>query len=120
MAYRVLGSLQCLRALSERIFCLVDLVKIVFIISAVHIKFYQYPITRNIINISCTGIVTRRPLVLQLHRIEEGSREYAEFGHLPRKRFTDFGELLDNIYYYSLRPSLCDPFCLLRLESQFD
>ncbi|XP_024987913.1 dynamin-related protein 1A-like isoform X3 [Cynara cardunculus var. scolymus] len=36
-----------------------------------------------------SGIVTRRPLVLQLHRIEEG-REYAEFAHLPRKRFTDF------------------------------
>jgi hypothetical protein len=37
------------------------------------------------------GIVTRRPLVLQLHKSEEGSREYAEFLHLPRKRFTDFG-----------------------------
>lgn len=36
-----------------------------------------------------SGIVTRRPLVLQLHRIEEG-REYAEFLHLPRKKFTDF------------------------------
>jgi hypothetical protein len=36
------------------------------------------------------GIVTRRPLVLQLHRID-GDREYAEFMHLPRKRFTDFG-----------------------------
>ncbi|KAH6767338.1 dynamin-like protein [Perilla frutescens var. hirtella] len=36
-----------------------------------------------------SGIVTRRPLVLQLHRIDEG-REYAEFGHLPRKKFTDF------------------------------
>ena len=36
------------------------------------------------------GIVTRRPLVLQLHRIDEG-REYAEFAHQPRKRYTDFG-----------------------------
>ncbi|KAF0926241.1 hypothetical protein E2562_022070 [Oryza meyeriana var. granulata] len=36
-----------------------------------------------------SGIVTRRPLVLQLHRID-GDREYAEFMHLPRKRFTDF------------------------------
>ncbi|PKA45733.1 Dynamin-related protein 5A [Apostasia shenzhenica] len=35
------------------------------------------------------GIVTRRPLVLQLHRIDEG-REYAEFMHLPRNKFTDF------------------------------
>jgi len=38
----------------------------------------------------CLGIVTRRPLVLQLHRIEEGLQEYAEFLHLPKKRFTDF------------------------------
>ncbi|KAJ6712643.1 DYNAMIN CENTRAL DOMAIN-CONTAINING PROTEIN-RELATED [Salix purpurea] len=37
-----------------------------------------------------SGIVTRRPLVLQLHKLDEGSREYAEFLHLPRKRFTDF------------------------------
>lgn len=36
-----------------------------------------------------SGIVTRRPLVLQLHKIDEG-REYAEFLHLPRKKFTDF------------------------------
>ncbi|KAL4204813.1 hypothetical protein AMTRI_Chr01g134010 [Amborella trichopoda] len=36
-----------------------------------------------------SGIVTRRPLVLQLHKIDEG-REYAEFLHLPKKRFTDF------------------------------
>ncbi|KAE8816153.1 Dynamin-related protein 5A [Hordeum vulgare] len=37
-----------------------------------------------------SSIVTRRPLVLQLHRID-GDREYAEFMHVPRKRFTDFG-----------------------------
>lgn len=37
------------------------------------------------------GIVTRRPLVLQLHKTEEGSQEYAEFLHLPRRKFTDFG-----------------------------
>ncbi|KAJ8573138.1 hypothetical protein K7X08_009649 [Anisodus acutangulus] len=43
-----------------------------------------------------SGIVTRRPLVLQLHRIDEG-REYAEFGHLPRKRFTDFGAVRKEI-----------------------
>jgi hypothetical protein len=30
------------------------------------------------------------PLVLQLHKTEGGT-EYAEFLHLPRKRFTDFG-----------------------------
>lgn len=37
-----------------------------------------------------SGIVTRRPLVLQLHKTDEGQQEYAEFGHLPRRRFTDF------------------------------
>uniref|UniRef100_A0A2P2IVJ5 Uncharacterized protein MANES_05G022800 n=2 Tax=Rhizophora mucronata TaxID=61149 RepID=A0A2P2IVJ5_RHIMU len=42
------------------------------------------------------GIVTRRPLVLQLHRIGEG-REYAEFMHLPRKRFTDFAAVRQEI-----------------------
>lgn len=37
-----------------------------------------------------SGIVTRRPLVLQLHKTEEGLQEYAEFLHLPKRRFTDF------------------------------
>ncbi|XP_024543962.1 dynamin-related protein 1E [Selaginella moellendorffii] len=36
-----------------------------------------------------SGIVTRRPLVLQLHRTEDGP-DYAEFLHLPKKKFTDF------------------------------
>ncbi|KAJ0645874.1 putative dynamin stalk domain, GTPase effector domain, Dynamin superfamily [Helianthus annuus] len=35
-------------------------------------------------------IVTRRPLVLQLHKTEGRQEEYAEFGHMPRRRFTDF------------------------------
>ncbi|XP_078164005.1 dynamin-related protein 5A [Carex rostrata] len=43
-----------------------------------------------------SGIVTRRPLVLQLHRLDEG-REYAEFMHLPRKRFTDFAAVRKEI-----------------------
>ncbi|KAL3615717.1 Phragmoplastin drp1a [Castilleja foliolosa] len=43
-----------------------------------------------------SGIVTRRPLVLQLHRIDDG-REYAEFGHLPRKRFSDFAAVRKEI-----------------------
>ncbi|KAJ8573434.1 hypothetical protein K7X08_009945 [Anisodus acutangulus] len=38
-----------------------------------------------------SGIVTRRPLVLQLHKTDDGQQEYAEFGHIPRRRFTDFG-----------------------------
>ncbi|GJN20162.1 hypothetical protein PR202_gb07504 [Eleusine coracana subsp. coracana] len=37
-----------------------------------------------------SGIVTRRPLVLQLHKTEEGVQEYAEFLHMPKRRFTDF------------------------------
>ncbi|KAH9607479.1 hypothetical protein KSS87_019376 [Heliosperma pusillum] len=37
-----------------------------------------------------SGIVTRRPLVLQLHKTEEGTQEYAEFLHLPKRPFTDF------------------------------
>ncbi|KAH7668661.1 Dynamin protein [Dioscorea alata] len=37
-----------------------------------------------------SGIVTRRPLVLQLHKTEAGQQEYAEFLHLPRRKFTDF------------------------------
>ncbi|XP_044503663.1 dynamin-related protein 5A-like [Mangifera indica] len=43
-----------------------------------------------------SGIVTRRPLVLQLHKIDEG-REYAEFMHLPKKRFTDFAAVRQEI-----------------------
>ncbi|RZC01548.1 Dynamin-related protein 12A isoform C, partial [Glycine soja] len=43
-----------------------------------------------------SGIVTRRPLVLQLHKIDEG-REYAEFMHLPRKKFTDFAAVRQEI-----------------------
>jgi hypothetical protein len=35
--------------------------------------------------------VTRRPLVLQLHKTDDRT-EYAEFLHLPKKRFTDFGK----------------------------
>ncbi|KAJ8755889.1 hypothetical protein K2173_024434 [Erythroxylum novogranatense] len=37
-----------------------------------------------------SGIVTRRPLVLQLHKTEDGTQEYAEFLHLPKRRFSDF------------------------------
>lgn len=37
------------------------------------------------------GIVTRRPLVLQLHKTDDKT-EYAEFLHMPKKRFTDFGK----------------------------
>ncbi|GLJ55282.1 hypothetical protein SUGI_1186310 [Cryptomeria japonica] len=39
-----------------------------------------------------SSFVTRRPLVLQLHKIDEGTPEYAEFLHLPNKKITDFAK----------------------------
>lgn len=38
-----------------------------------------------------TGIVTRRPLVLQLVKIEK-NEDYAEFAHTPDRKFYNFGE----------------------------
>ncbi|KAM7463397.1 hypothetical protein LguiA_031518 [Lonicera macranthoides] len=43
-----------------------------------------------------SGIVTRRPLVLQLHKTE-GQSEYAEFLHAPKKRMTDFAAVRKEI-----------------------
>ncbi|KAA8525936.1 hypothetical protein F0562_007964 [Nyssa sinensis] len=37
-----------------------------------------------------SGIVTRRPLVLQLYKTDPGQEEYAQFLHLGKRRFTDF------------------------------
>uniref|UniRef100_A0ACD5U4T3 Uncharacterized protein n=1 Tax=Avena sativa TaxID=4498 RepID=A0ACD5U4T3_AVESA len=37
-----------------------------------------------------SGIVTRRPLVLQLRKTEDGEEDYAQFLHMPKRRFTDF------------------------------
>ncbi|XP_077235216.1 phragmoplastin DRP1E-like [Tasmannia lanceolata] len=37
-----------------------------------------------------SGIVTRRPLVLQLHKTDDGQTEFAEFLHLSNRKFTDF------------------------------
>lgn len=40
-----------------------------------------------------TGIVTRRPLVLQLVKLDDQhAAEYGEFGHNPGKKFYNFGE----------------------------
>ncbi|KMZ66239.1 Dynamin [Zostera marina] len=44
-----------------------------------------------------SGIVTRRPLVLQLHKITEGQPEYGEFLHCPRKKFPDFASIRKEI-----------------------
>jgi len=41
-------------------------------------------------NLIFVGIVTRRPLVLQLHKTENGTEDYAEFLHLTNKKFTNF------------------------------
>ncbi|XP_047967911.1 phragmoplastin DRP1C-like [Salvia hispanica] len=43
-----------------------------------------------------SGIVTRRPLVLQLHKTEGGT-DYAEFLHAPRRKFTDFAAVRKEI-----------------------
>ncbi|KAK8512690.1 hypothetical protein V6N12_030106 [Hibiscus sabdariffa] len=43
-----------------------------------------------------SGIVTRRPLVLQLHKTASGA-EYAEFLHAPKRRFTDFAAVRKEI-----------------------
>lgn len=39
------------------------------------------------------GIVTRRPLVLQLINIQNTEEEYGEFLHAPDQKFTDFSEI---------------------------
>ncbi|KAK6935039.1 Dynamin GTPase effector, partial [Dillenia turbinata] len=44
-----------------------------------------------------SGIVTRRPLVLQLHKTKSGVEEYAEFLHLPKIKFTDFAKVRNEI-----------------------
>ncbi|KHG23038.1 Dynamin-related 1C -like protein [Gossypium arboreum] len=58
-----------------------------------------------------SGIVTRRPLVLQLHKTESGT-EYAEFLHAPKKRFTDFGDFIINnentVYAVAVRKEIAD------------
>lgn len=43
--------------------------------------------------------MTRRPLLLQLHKIDDGQREYAEFLHQPKKKFTDFGTFIVDAFY---------------------
>ncbi|RKP12082.1 Dynamin central region-domain-containing protein [Piptocephalis cylindrospora] len=44
-----------------------------------------------------SGIVTRRPLILQLVNVPEGEEEYGEFLHHPGKKFTDFSEIRKGI-----------------------
>lgn len=40
-----------------------------------------------------TGIVTRRPLVLQLmHEVDENAKEWGEFGHAKGRKYNEFGK----------------------------
>ena len=43
-----------------------------------------------------SGIVTRRPLVLQLIQTQ-GTDEWGEFSHIPNKRFKDFDKIRNEI-----------------------
>eukprot|EP00009_Paramoeba_aestuarina_P010634 CAMPEP_0201540536 /NCGR_PEP_ID=MMETSP0161_2-20130828/70996_1 /ASSEMBLY_ACC=CAM_ASM_000251 /TAXON_ID=180227 /ORGANISM="Neoparamoeba aestuarina, Strain SoJaBio B1-5/56/2" /LENGTH=614 /DNA_ID=CAMNT_0047948011 /DNA_START=509 /DNA_END=2353 /DNA_ORIENTATION=- len=42
-----------------------------------------------------SGIVTRRPVILQLNKEDKG--EWGEFAHLPDQKFTNFDEIRDEI-----------------------
>lgn len=44
-----------------------------------------------------SGIVTRRPLVLQLHKTDRGQTDYAEFLHAPKRKLTDFAAVRKEI-----------------------
>lgn len=45
-----------------------------------------------------TGIVTKRPLVLQLHKLEDPkAQEYGEFSHTPDKKWTNFEDIQKEI-----------------------
>ena len=44
-----------------------------------------------------SGIVTRRPLILQLIRISEGEKDYAVFMHNPERRVHDFDQVREEI-----------------------
>ncbi|CBZ50780.1 strain CBS138 chromosome D complete sequence,related [Neospora caninum Liverpool] len=44
-----------------------------------------------------TGIVTRRPLILQLQNAKDIPEEYGEFLHCPSHKFTDFDEIRKEI-----------------------
>ncbi|ONK66881.1 uncharacterized protein A4U43_C06F13020 [Asparagus officinalis] len=65
-----------------------------------------------------SGIVTRRPLVLQLHKTEDWQPEYAEFLHMPRRKFTDFCELL--CYQNDLSRGDISFWALIYLLSRYD
>ncbi|KAA8496948.1 Dynamin-1-like protein [Porphyridium purpureum] len=44
-----------------------------------------------------TGVVTRRPIVMQMHHIRNQDKPYVEFAHMPGKRYTNMDEVRDEI-----------------------
>lgn len=50
--------------------------------------------------------------MLQLHKTDDGQQEYAEFSHLPRRRFTDFGMSVASFLFKEIFLS-CVVLCLL-------
>lgn len=111
--YRARGSRLCWKVLWGRISCLVVLVRGYFDCSRKTVG--ANVVVRLIFSVSSAGIVTRRPLVLQLHKIDEG-REYAEFLHLPKKRFADFGNVACQKYSLTL---VVSSWCLLKIFPSF-
>ena len=91
---RVLENLPFLRASSVAIFFPGDLVRVfelLILFSCLCFALILYSLTiGSVFLVVFAGIVTRRPLVLQLHKTEGGQAEFAEFLHLPKRRFTDF------------------------------
>ncbi|KCZ79616.1 hypothetical protein H312_02989 [Anncaliia algerae PRA339] len=69
-----------------------------------------------------TGIVTRRPLILQLIYRKDATEEYCEFNHLPTKIFTNFEEVKKEILEETSRilkskNDVCDIPITLKLYS---
>ncbi|CAH9086667.1 unnamed protein product [Cuscuta europaea] len=60
-----------------------------------------------------SGIVTRRPLILQLYKTEPGQQDYAQFLHSGNKRYTDFSlvtkEIQDETDRVTRKPNHISP-----------
>lgn len=53
--------------------------------------------------------------MLQLHKTDDSSQEYAEFLHLPRRRFTDFGRPISYYFYLWILDLPCFSFLFFKL-----
>lgn len=52
-----------------------------------------------------TGIVTRRPLVLQLVKVDDlKALDFGEFAHAPGRKFSNFGETVNKLLHPCLHP----------------